>query len=127
MPQIGIFIDTLKGSIPASFREKISDYVKKLPETAFCIEEENLGSSEALSRMGKRLEAGRVDGMVIIGGSPKLYETSFQKLRHPLPFNPYLFAVANIREQALWLMPDEEAGDALIFGTRSHKVSDSLR
>ena len=109
MPQIGIFIDTLKGSIPASFREKISDFVKKLPETAFCIEEENLASSEALSRMGKCLEAGGVDGMVIIGGSPKLYETSFQKLRHPLPFNPYLFAVANIREQALWMMPDEEA------------------
>ena len=109
MPRIGIFIDTLQGSIPASFQEKISDYVKKLPEIAFCLEEENLASSEALSRMGKRLEAGGLDGIVIIGGSPKLYETSFQKLRHPLPLNPYLFAVANIREQALWLMLEEEA------------------
>jgi len=109
MPRIGIFIDALQGSIPASFREKISDYVKKLPEIAFCLEEENLASSEALSRMGKRLEAGGLDGIVIIGGSPKLYETSFQKLRHPLPLNPYLFAVANIREQALWLMLEEEA------------------
>jgi heterodisulfide reductase subunit A-like polyferredoxin len=109
MPRIGIFIDTLQGSIPASFREKISDYVRKLPEIAFCLEEENLASSEALSRMGKRLEAGGLDGIVIIGGSPKLYETSFQKLRHPLPLNPYLFAVANIREQALWLMLEEEA------------------
>jgi heterodisulfide reductase subunit A-like polyferredoxin len=109
MPRIGIFIDALQGSIPASFREKISDYVKKLPEIAFCFEDENLASSDALNRMGKRLEAGGIEGVVIIGGSPKLYETSFQKLRHPLPFNPYLFAVANIREQALWMTGEEGA------------------
>ncbi len=108
MPRIGIFIDALQGSIPASFQKKLSDYVKKLPETAFCLEEENLASSDALNRMKKALEAGGLDGVVIIGGSPKRYETSFQKLRHPLPINPYLFAVANIREQALWVMVDEE-------------------
>ena len=109
MPRVGIFIDALQGSIPVSLREKISGYVKKLPEIAFCLEEENLASSDALNRIGKRLEAGGFEGVVIVGGSPKLYETSFQKLRHPLPFNPYLFAVANIREQALWMMSDEEA------------------
>jgi heterodisulfide reductase subunit A len=109
MPRIGIFIDALQGSIPAPFREKISDSLRKLPEIAFCLEEENLASPNAWKRMGKRLETGGFEGVVIIGGSPKLYETSFQKLRFSLPFNPYLFAVANIREQALWMMPDEEA------------------
>jgi len=109
MPQIGILIDALQGSIPASFREKISDYVKRFPEIAFCLEEESLASSDAWNRIRKRLETGGVEGVVIIGGSPKLYETSFQKWRHPLPFNPYLYGVANIREQALWMMPDEGA------------------
>jgi len=108
MPRIGIIIDALQGSIPASFREKISDYVEKLQEIAFCFEEENLTSSDALNRIGKRLETGGIDGIVIIGGSPKLYETSFQKFILPLPLNPYLFAVANIREQALWMMLNEE-------------------
>jgi heterodisulfide reductase subunit A-like polyferredoxin len=109
MPRIGILIDAMQGSIPASFREKISDYIKKLPEIAFCLEEETLASSDALNRIAKRLETGGVEGVVIVGGSPKLYETSFQKLRHPLPLNPYLYAVANIREQALWMTPDEGA------------------
>ena len=109
MSRIGIFIDALQGSIPASFRKKISDYVQTLRGIAFCIEEENLASPDALKRMTTRLETGGLGGVVIIGGRPKLYETSFQKLRHPLPFNSYLFAVANIREQALWMMPDEEA------------------
>ena len=109
MVRIGMLIDGLQGSIPASFREKISDYVKRLPEIAFCLEEQNLGSSDALNRIEKRLETGGAEGVVIVGGSPKLYETSFQKLRHPFPFNPYLYAVANIREQALWMMSDEGA------------------
>jgi heterodisulfide reductase subunit A2 len=109
MSQIGIFIDALQESIPASFRKKISDYVHSLPGIAFCFEEEDLASPDALKRVATRLETGGLDGVVVIGGSPKRYETSFQKLRYPLPLNPYLFAVANIREQALWAMPDEEA------------------
>jgi heterodisulfide reductase subunit A2 len=109
MFRIGIFIDALQRSIPASFLEKISHYVQNLPGIAFCVEEENLASPDALKRMATRLETGGLDGVVVIGGSPKRYETSFQKLRYPLPFNPYLFAVANIREQALWTVPDEEA------------------
>jgi heterodisulfide reductase subunit A len=70
--------------------------------------EENLTSSESLSRMAKGLEAGGVDRVLIVGGSPRLYETSFQKWGHPLPFNPYLLTVANIREQVLWATADED-------------------
>lgn len=109
MARIGIFIDALQGSIPASFREKMAAHVQGLPDIVFCIEEENLTSSEGLERMAKRLKAGGADRVVIIGGSPKIYETSFHKWGHPLPINPYLFAVANVREQALWAMVDEEA------------------
>jgi len=109
MDRIGIFIDALQGSIPVSFREKITTAIQGLSNIAFCLEEENLTSREGLERMAKRLEAGGVDRMVIIGGSPKLYETSFHKWGHRLPLNPYLFAVANVREQALWAMVDEDA------------------
>ncbi len=108
MVRIGVLIDAIPGSLPASFREKISDYVKKLPEIDFCLEEEDLTSSDALNRIGKRLEIGGTDRIVIVGGSPRLYETSFQKLRYSLPLNPYLYAVANIREQALWIASGEE-------------------
>ena len=61
MVRIGIIIDALQGSIPASFREKISDHVKRLPEIAFCIEEQNVTTSDALDRIGKHLEKGGFD------------------------------------------------------------------
>jgi heterodisulfide reductase subunit A len=109
MARIGIFIDTLQGTIPTSFRQKLSVILQELPDIVFCVEEENLTSSEALQRMAKRLETGEVDRVVILGGSPKIYETSFQKWGNPLPLNPYLFTVANIREQALWAMVDEDS------------------
>jgi heterodisulfide reductase subunit A-like polyferredoxin len=109
MARIGIFIDALKGLIPSSFREKMAAHVQGLPDIVFCIEEENLTSSEGLERMAKRIETEEVDRVVIVGGSPKIYETSFHKWGPPLPLNPYLFAIANVREQALWAMADEEA------------------
>lgn len=108
MARIGIFIDALQGSIPTFFRERIVTSVQGLPNVVFCVEEENLSSSEGLERMSKRLEAEGADRIIIIGGSPKLYETSFNRLGYCLPLNPYLFAIANIREQALWSMKDED-------------------
>jgi heterodisulfide reductase subunit A len=108
MSRIGVFIDGLQGSISTSFQERITAYVKGLPDVVFCSNEDHLTSPEGLNRMAKRLEAGGVDRIMIIGGSPKLYEASFQKWGHPLPLNPYLFAVVNAREQILWSMGDEE-------------------
>ncbi len=108
MARVGIFIDGLQGSVPTSFRDRLASYVEGLPQVVFCCLEEDLTSSEGLTRMTKRLEEGRVDRVLIVGGSPRLYETSFQKWGHALPFNPYLVTVANIREQAFWTTENEE-------------------
>lgn len=108
MARIGIFIDGLQGSISSSFRKKIGALVQDLPETVFCSEDNDLNSSSGMQNMARRLEADPVDRILIIGGSPKVYEASFQKLATHLPLNPYLFAVANVKESALWATADEE-------------------
>ncbi len=108
MSRMGVFIDGLKGSIPASFREGIASTVKGYPGILFCSEADDLTSPEGLSVMARRLEEEKIDRVVIVGGSPKLYETSFRKWGHRLPLNPYLVAVANVREQALWTLGDEK-------------------
>jgi len=107
MAKIGVFIDGLNGSLPPSFRKKLASAIQEFPEIACLIEEEDLLSPEALQRMFNVLKSGGVERLVIIGGSPKRYETSFNKFGFTLPFNPYLFTVANVREHALWLMDDE--------------------
>jgi heterodisulfide reductase subunit A len=116
MARIGIFIDALNGSIPKTFIKRIINILQEFPEIFFYIEEEDLTSPEGLERMAKRLEAEGVDRVLIIGGSPKIYETSFLKWNHPpvvgsirLPLNPYLFSIANVREQALWATANEDS------------------
>jgi heterodisulfide reductase subunit A-like polyferredoxin len=109
MARFGIFIDALKGSIPKPFRKGIINILQGIPEVFFCIEEEDLTSPEGLERMAKRLQRGEADQVLIIGGSPKIYETSFRKWGRLLSVNPYLFSVANVREQALWTTIDEKA------------------
>ncbi len=108
MARIGVFIDTLKGSIPISFQERIASYVEGLPGISFCAAEEDLTSPEGITEMARRLTEG-IDRVLILGGSPKLYESSFQKWGYPVPLNPYLVTVVNIREQALWVSKDERA------------------
>lgn len=108
MTRIGIFIDAMRGSIPATFREKIVSSIQGLPEIAFSVEEEDLTSPYALARMAEHLKAGEADRFVILGGSPKIYETSFRKFGYSFSVNPYLFTVANLREQTLSAMADEE-------------------
>ena len=108
MARIGIFIDGMGRSIPATFREKIVSVIRELPEVAFSVEEEDLTSPEALRRMAEHLKAEGVDRVVILGGSPKIYETSFRKFGYPISLNPYLLAVANLKEQALQTTANEE-------------------
>lgn len=109
MVRIGVFIDSMGQTIPLTFREKIFSILKEIPEIKFVIEEDNLTSNNSLKRMAKILEKGDIDRVLIIGGSPKIYESSFQRFGYPTPLNPYLFNVANIREQLLWVLPEKDA------------------
>ncbi|MGB9845828.1 MAG: FAD-dependent oxidoreductase, partial [Methanothermobacter tenebrarum] len=109
MSRIGVFIDTMCQTIPIPFREEIGSLLKKIPEISFILEEDDLTSYESIQRMAKRLEDSDVSRVLIIGGSPKIYESSFQKFCYPTSLNPYLFMVANIREQVLWVLPQKDA------------------
>jgi len=108
MARIGIFMDALKGSIPLPFRERIALMIGGLPDIGFCLQDEDLASPGGLERMAKRLEKGDVERVVVIGGNPKFYESSFLKLGISAAMNPYLFSVANIRDQALLMETDAE-------------------
>ena len=43
-----------------------------------------------------------------MGGSPKTYEESFRHLGVATGLNPYMFLVANVREQVAWIIHDNE-------------------
>jgi heterodisulfide reductase subunit A-like polyferredoxin len=52
--------------------------------------------------LADRLAKGGADRVVIVGASPRAYEASFRRLGAATGLNPYLFLVANVREQVVW-------------------------
>jgi heterodisulfide reductase subunit A2 len=129
MARIGVFIDGLQGSIPSPFRKKIADMVREQPQVVFCAEEEDLASREGLERMSRHLDREKVDRVLVLGGSPRRYETSFHRWGAPSPLNPYLFSIASIQEQGLRVGVDEqealESVRKIIF--KNIRVASALR
>ena len=117
MARIGIFIDALRGSIPLSSRERIAATIEELPDIAFCLQDEDLASAGGLERIAKRLERGDVERVVVIGGSPKCYESSFLKLGISASMNSYLFCVANVRDMAISAETEGDGALEKIRGT----------
>ncbi len=83
-------------------------YISGLPQVISCYQDENLALSQRLEMLVRKLARRRVDRVVIVGGSPRVYETSFRRLDVEAGLNPYMLLVANVREQIAWTIPDIE-------------------
>jgi heterodisulfide reductase subunit A-like polyferredoxin len=118
MNRIGVFIDPLQELTSLSLRERIARAVGEIPGVVLCIEEKSFGSSEGQGRISERIRAGAIDRVLIVGGSPKRYETSFLKGSASMGVNPYLIAVADIS-----FLPDTGAG----FTKAKEVVSKAIR
>ncbi len=109
MARVGLFIDATGGELPPEFRKRLLSTIQTFPEIAFSVEEEDLTSPEALQRMAERLKGEKVDGVILLGGNPKRYEASFNKFGYPLPLNPYLLTVVNLKTLPLRTGAEGEA------------------
>ncbi len=103
---IAVFVDQCEGSLSYLLDEEMIRYIGGLPHVVSCDQDENLSFPERLEKLTRRLRKGQADRMVIVGGSPKIYERSFRRLCGIKSLNPYMFLVANIREQAGRIIPD---------------------
>lgn len=106
MIRIGVFIDIMNETIPKAFRENIISILKEFPEITYIIEED-LTSLESLKKMSNYIEKSDADAIIILGGSPKFYESSLNRFKYNIPINPYLVNIVNIREQLLWSTPED--------------------
>jgi len=97
--RIAVFLDHCSGALSHLFDEEMIRYVSGLPHVVSCDQDENLSSPGGLENLADGLTKGQADRAVIVGGSPTVYEGSFRRLEGTPGLNPYMFLVANIREQ----------------------------
>jgi len=103
---IAVFVDQCDGVLSYLLDEEMIRYISGLPQVVSCDQDENLSSQRGLEMLADRLAKGMADRAVIVGGSPKVYEASFRCLGAATGLNPYLFLVANVREQVAWIIHD---------------------
>jgi heterodisulfide reductase subunit A-like polyferredoxin len=103
---IAVFVDHCGGTLSYLLDEEMIRYISGLPQVVSCDQDENLSSPQGLKKLTGRLKEGKADRVVIVGASPRIYEKSFRRLGVTEVLNPYMFLVANVREQVVWIIPD---------------------
>lgn len=106
--RIAVLADQCDGALSHILNEDMIGYIGGLPEVVSCHQHEDLTLSQGLEEFASGLKEEGADRVVIVGGSPHIYEGSFRRLAGATGLNPYMFLVANIREQVAWVIPDTE-------------------
>ncbi|MGQ9707863.1 MAG: FAD-dependent oxidoreductase [bacterium] len=108
-PRIGVFICHCGINIGGIVRvPEVVEFAKNLPGVVYA--EENLYSCSAdtLKKIKARIEEQHLTRVVVASCSPRTHEPLFQATLTDAGMNPYLFAMANIREQCSWVHPDPD-------------------
>ncbi len=103
-PRIGVFVchcGTNIGSIVDV--PSVVEYVKSLPDVVYA--EENLFtcSQDTQEKMKEIIEEHKLNRVVVSSCSPSTHEPLFQETLRESGLNPYLFDMANIRNQCSWV------------------------
>ncbi|MCP4679306.1 MAG: CoB--CoM heterodisulfide reductase iron-sulfur subunit A family protein [Deltaproteobacteria bacterium] len=105
----------------------LAERLAKLPEVGEVLKYSTLCSEDGKAWMMKDLAEHTDTPVVVAGCSPREHGTTFMDVCRVAGVNPYLLAMANIREQCTWVTPDkEQAGEKALAIIRS-AVARALR
>ncbi|NIQ39807.1 MAG: 4Fe-4S dicluster domain-containing protein [Proteobacteria bacterium] len=122
---IAVFVDHCDGTLSHVFDEEMIRYIAGLPQVVSCYQDENLLHPGRLEKLMAKVRKGRADRVVIVGRSPKVYEESFRRLGTRTELDPYMFLVANVREQGAWMVSDEAVAREKIREVVARKVKEA--
>ena len=106
--RIAVLVDQCEATLSDLLDEEMITYISGLPGVVSCEQDENLSSPVRLQALARRSVDAQADRVVIVGRSPKEYEKSFRQIGGAGGLNPYMFLVANVREQVAWTIHDRE-------------------
>jgi len=119
-PRIGVFVCNCGiniggiADVPA-----VAEYAKGLPNVAYV--EENLFScsQDTQDKMAEVIREQNLNRVVVSACTPRTHEPLFQETMRNAGLNPYLFDMANIRNQCTWVHSDK--------GSATEKCKDLTR
>jgi len=111
MKRIGLFVcwcgSNIGGviDVPAVVQE-----ASKFPGVVFATDYKYMCSEPGQDTIVKAIKEHNLDRVVVASCSPRLHEPTFRKTIAKAGLNPYMYEMANIREQCTWVHSDDKEG-----------------
>jgi len=107
-PRIGVFVCHCGSNIAGVIGvESVAEYAEKLPGVEFATDTMYTCSSDSLSLIKEKIEEHQLNRVVVASCTPRTHEPIFQDTLREAGLNPFLFEMANIRDQASWVHAGE--------------------
>ena len=105
-PRIGVFVCHCGINIAATVDvEKVTAAISQEPHVVVASHTMYTCSDASLSEIKKRIEEFRLNRVVVASCTPRTHEPLFRETLREAGLNPYLFELANIRDQCSWVHP----------------------
>jgi heterodisulfide reductase subunit A len=109
--RIGVFVCDCGLNIAGSIdTEALRDYAATLPDVAVAVRNKYTCADPGQQEIKRHIQEYNLNRVVVASCSPRLHEPTFRNCVREAGLNPYLFEMANIREQCSWVhLYDREA------------------
>ena len=106
--KIGVYICHCGSNIAGTVDvEKVTEFAKGLPSVAIARNYKFVCSDPGQDMIRNDIRELGLNRIVVASCSPRLHEPTFRRVLVSAGLNPYLFEMANIREQCSWVHEDK--------------------
>jgi len=103
-PRIGVFICSCGSNIAGVVNvDDVVDYAKTLPNVVFAENTIYTCSADSLKLIQERIAEHGLNRVIVSSCTPRTHEPIFRETIREAGLNPYLFEMANIRDQCSWV------------------------
>ncbi|MBM4465074.1 MAG: FAD-binding protein [Chloroflexi bacterium] len=103
-PRIGVFICSCGSNIAGVVDvDAVVDYARTLPHVVFAENTIYTCSADSLKLIQERIAEHRLNRVIVSSCTPRTHEPIFRDTIREAGLNPYLFEMANIRDQCSWV------------------------
>ncbi len=108
-PRIGVYVCHCGANIAAAVDVvQVTEYASGLPSVAVARDYKFMCSDPGQDLIKNDIKEMGLNRVVVASCSPRLHEPTFRRTLVSAGLNPYLFEMANIREQCAWVHADKE-------------------
>jgi len=103
-PRVGVFICHCGANIAGVVRvPEVVEYSKTLPNVAFAGNTIYACANDSLEKIKAAIKENNLNRLVVAACTPRTHEPLFRSAMQESGLNPYLFEMANIRDQNSWV------------------------